>query len=93
MADVQSMSPPDLSTEEGREAYRTELRKAGFWPRQIGYGLVIAGAITVLWLKYGHQAPNPRLETAALAVCGIGWLLLIVAILMRSRYRRRLGSS
>ena len=51
-------APPDLSTEEGRTAYRLELRKAGFWPRQIGYGLVIAGAITVLWLRWDTMAPT-----------------------------------
>ena len=87
-----STTPPDLSTEEGRAAYQMGLRKAGFWPRQIGYGLVIAGALALLWMKFGHGPQNPRLWTAAMAVLSAGWVLLIVAILMRSRFRRRLGN-
>ena len=75
------MSAPDYS--EG-------LRKAGFWPRQIGYGLIIAGAITVLWLKFGGHPENPQLWTAAFVVLGIGWVLVILAMLLRTRYHRRL---
>ncbi|HWE45395.1 MAG TPA: hypothetical protein VG407_05150 [Caulobacteraceae bacterium] len=84
------MSPPDLSTEEGRAAYKLEVRKAGFWPRQIGFGLVIAAVVALLWFKFGHAPVNPRAWTAVMGVMCAGWMLLIVAILMRSRYRRRL---
>jgi hypothetical protein len=88
------MSAPDFSTPEGAAAYREELRKVGFWPRQIGYGLVIAGAITLFWMRWGHGPQNQQLWTAAMAVMVAGWVLLIVAILMRSRYhRRRLGGA
>jgi hypothetical protein len=85
-------TPPDLSTDEGRAAYRLEMRKAGFWPRQIGYGLIIASVITLAWFKFGHAPVNPQAWTAAMVVLGFGWVLLIVAILMRSRFRRRLGN-
>ena len=83
------MSAPDFSTPEGAAAYRAELRKAGFWPRQIGYGLVIAGALTLAWIRWGHGPHSQNLWTAAMGVMGVGWVLLIVAILMRSRYHRR----
>ena len=82
-------APPDFSTPEGVAAYRSELRKQGFWPRQIGYGLVIAAAITLVWMRWGHGPQNPHLWTAAMGVMVVGWVLLIVAILMRSRYHRR----
>ncbi|HEY3812579.1 MAG TPA: hypothetical protein VGL66_05095 [Caulobacteraceae bacterium] len=81
--------PPDLSTPEGAAAYRAELRAAGFWPRQIGYGLVIAAAITLIWMRWGHGSQSKTLCTAAMAVMAVGWVLLITAILMRSRYNRR----
>jgi hypothetical protein len=84
------LGPPDLSTDEGRAAYRMELRRVGFWPYSLGMGLIIAGALTLLWMKFGsHAGPNPRLWTAAMGVLSVGWVLFVVALLMRNRYHRR----
>jgi hypothetical protein len=82
-------APPDLSTEEGRAAYKEELRAVAFWPRQIGLGLVIAAALALMYVRFGNGGPNPRLEGASLAVMAVGWLLLVVAFVWRNRYHRR----
>ncbi len=92
MTDVTKTPPPpapNLDSPEGLAEYRAELRKVGFWPRQIGIGLIIAGAIGVCYVRWGGHGPNPNLYTASMVVLGVGWMLLIAAFLLRSRYHRR----
>jgi hypothetical protein len=80
---------PDISTPEGLAVYRAEFRKVAFWPRQVGLGLIIAGALGVCYVRWGGHGPNPNLYTASMVVLACGWLLMIAAFLMRSRYHRR----
>jgi hypothetical protein len=81
--------PPDIDDPDGRAAYREELRKVGFWPRSMGMGLILAGFISLAMMKWGGVPPNPRLGVASWAVLAAGWVLFVVAMLMRNRYHRR----
>jgi hypothetical protein len=80
---------PDLSTPEGRIAYRRELRMVA-WPlRAIGLPLVAGGAIGLIWLGRGPQrVTDSDIGLLALAMIGAGWVLLVAAIAKRSLYNK-----
>ncbi len=81
------MTAPDLDTEAGLAAYRAELRRVARAPRIAGFVAVFAGCLVVL-------AANQRWGiTPADAIWGygllaVGWALLVVAFVLRSRYHR-----
>jgi hypothetical protein len=80
--------PLDLNTEEGRAAYRVELRRVA-WPlRAAGFGLVLLGALGVLAPRWIPTWPQ-SLGTISWMVLAAGWVLFITAIVMRTRYHRR----
>jgi hypothetical protein len=80
---------PNLDTDEGRAAYRAELRKVGATTRAIGFGLVLAGVITVLWNSQVASTPNQTLYNGAYFVLALGWVFLVAAFFQRTRYHRR----
>ena len=82
-------APPDLSTEEGRAAWRDELRAVAFWPRTAGLGLIFGSGAVLLWTRYVSHTPNPTLTNAAFVTLALGWALFLVAFVMRNRYQRR----
>jgi len=80
------MTQPDLDSDNGRAAYRAELRAVGRVPRLIGFGLIVAGALAVLLAGQGGG------ETATLIgyfLLGTGWAFFAYAIILRSKHHRR----
>ena len=82
-------APLDLSSEEGRTAYRLELRRVAVWPRMAGFGLILGGALVLFWNLRFSGAPDQTLTIATYGAIGLGWALVLVAIFLRSRYQRR----
>jgi hypothetical protein len=82
-------APPDLSTEEGRAAWRDELRRVAFWPRMAGIGLIFGSGGVILWNRFVAHAANSVLTNAAFVTLALGWALFLVAFVMRNRYQRR----
>ena len=79
------MSLPDLNTDEGRAAYRKELRQVGRPLRFTGLALIVAAAVVVFWpTGEGGWPPIQQLTLAAIATIfvlasvwlrDLGWLL------------------
>ncbi len=86
------MSRPDLSTPEGIAAYRQELRGVARPYRWGGLLLIVLAALMVMgsrqgWFDLGETGVN-----IGYGLLAVGWGLVLVGILMRTRYhRRRLG--
>jgi len=81
------MARPDLGTTEGLSAYRAELRGVGKPLRLGAFALVIIGALVVvaaIWLPIPHALIN-----AGYVALGIGWILMVAAVFIRTRYHRR----
>jgi len=83
------MSLPDLNTDEGRAAYRKELRQVGRPLRLTGLVLIVAAAALILAVRQGVMGLNNDANVIAYAMLAGGWVLLIAAIYMRTRYNRR----
>jgi len=83
-----TQAPIDLSTAEGRDAYRAELRSVGRLARFFGFIIVIAGAGLLLTAK-SADAPPEWLLNIAWALLGSGWLVLGSAFVQRMLYHRR----
>ena len=80
--------PLDLNTEEGRSAYRAELRRVAWPVRAAGFGLVVLGALGVLAPRWIPEWPD-SLVAISWFVLAAGWVLFITAIVLRTRYHRR----
>lgn len=84
------MARPDLETIEGRRAYAAELRGVARPWRYSGLGLVTLGAAGIVATA---RADAPFLSSAVglgtIAVLAAGWVIVIVAIVKRTRYHRR----
>ena len=81
------MARPDLSTQEGLDAYRTELRSVAKPVRLAAFALVIIGALVVVsavWL----DVPGVVLSAGYIKL-GLGWVLMVLAVLQRTRHHRR----
>lgn len=83
------MSRPDLSTEEGRAAYRKELRGVGRPLRLGGLGLVIAAALLILASRKEMFGIGEWGITVSYGMLAAGWALVIAAVFMRTRHHRR----
>jgi hypothetical protein len=84
------VSAPDLSTPEGKLAYRSELRAVARLPRLVGLAAIVAGAMMVVLQRAGAFGLNPAgSNLPAFAVLAGGWVLLGLSILQRNRYHRR----
>ncbi|MBU2117743.1 MAG: hypothetical protein KJ954_09100 [Alphaproteobacteria bacterium] len=82
------MSRPDLNSDEAVAAYRAEMRAVGRKPRFAGLACVVLGAILV-WSVSQAGAAGPALQLAGYGLLAIGWVLMLAAIFMRTRYHRR----
>ena len=82
------MARPDLSTPEGVAAYRAEIRSVARPARLTGFVLVILGAIAVVAGGW-NAALEQVLVTGGYVLLGVGWVLLVAAIFMRTRHHRR----
>jgi len=80
---------PDLSTIEGRSAYHAELRRVAIWWRAAGFALVLAGVIGMI--RYG-RGPQGLFDSqggiVSVALVTLGWILLIAAIVKRTRHHK-----
>jgi len=81
------MARPDLSTSEGLTAYRAELRGVAQPMRLAAFALVLIGAAVVVagvWMDVPAWAIN-----GGYIALGIGWIMMVAAVFMRTRYHRR----
>ncbi len=66
------MSLPDLSTDEGRAAYRKELMAVGRPYRLGGLALVVAGAGYIIGTRYAQMPTNDVLNLVAFGALAAG---------------------
>ncbi len=83
------MTPPDLNREDGRAAYRRELRRVGWRWRWSGLGLIVLAAIWVALARDGAQAWAEQGVIVAYGLLAAGWVMVISSIAMRTRHHRR----
>ncbi len=83
------MSLPDLNTEEGRAAYRKELRRVALPIRWGGLGLIVVGALLALMARTGALGFDNRVMPVCYAALALGWALVLAAIVIRTRYHKR----
>lgn len=83
------MSLPDLSTDEGRAAYRAELMSVGRPYRLAGLALVVLGAAYIIATRYGGLAEQRALTMVAFAALAAGWALFLVGRYLRTQYHKR----
>lgn len=83
------MSLPDLSTDEGRAAYRAELMSVGRPYRLGGLALVVLGAGYIVATRYGGVPGNEPLTLAAYGALAVGWALFLVGRHLRTRHHKR----
>ncbi|MDI1280609.1 hypothetical protein [Brevundimonas sp.] len=82
------MSRPDLSSDEAIAAYKAEMRAVGRKQRFAGLACVVLGAIMV-WSVGQAGAAGPALQMAGYGLLAVGWVLMLAAIFLRTRYHRR----
>jgi hypothetical protein len=83
------MSAPDLDTEEGRAAYRKELRRVG-WPiRWAGLALITLGAGIALGSRYGTWGLTNEALPFAYGALALGWAMVLAAIYIRTQHHKR----
>lgn len=83
------MSLPDLNTEDGRAAYRKELRKVALPIRWGGLALIVLGAILALMARNSVFGATNSILPVAYAALGLGWGLVLAGIVIRTRYHKR----
>jgi hypothetical protein len=83
------MTAPNLATEEGRAAYRAELKRVA-WPLRLGGLVLIVGAAAlILAAREGWIGALELATNAGYVMLGLGWALFIAAIFVRTRYHKR----
>jgi len=83
------MSLPDLNTEEGRAAYRKELRRVAWPVRWGGLGLIVVGALFTLAVTRGMFGLAESAVVVGYGLVAVGWMLVIAAVFLRTRHHRR----
>ena len=83
------MSLPDLNTEEGRAAYRKELRRVAWPVRWGGLGLIVMGALFTLAVTRGMFGLPENAVVVGYGLVAVGWMLVIAAVFLRTRHHRR----
>lgn len=81
--------PPDLSTQEGRDAYRRELRTVAAPLRLAGLLVVLIGAGLAVATRATDWAFPVWIDTAIFTLLGLGWAILIAVIVLRYQHHRR----
>ena len=79
---------PDLTTPAGRDAYRRELHGVARPVRLAGLGLALAGVVVGATRYVMVPWPMPLLF-AALGLCVVGFILMTIGIVQRTRYHYR----
>ena len=82
------MTEPALQNDAELARYRTEVRAIGRSQRLAGFALVLAGAVAV-WSSGYVGAAGPTVQWGGSAALVAGWVLMLVAIFLRTRYVRR----
>ncbi|QTC92717.1 hypothetical protein [Brevundimonas goettingensis] len=83
------MSLPDLNTDEGRLAYRKELRRVA-WPiRMAGFLLIVLGGLLALGARTNTLGLDNGVMPVAYAALALGWVLFLAAIIIRTRHHKR----
>ena len=83
------MTLPDLSTEEGRAAYRKELRDVARPIRLGGLALILLAAVVVVVTSRGLFGVSPQLVIVGYGMLAVGWVLVIAAVFIRTRHHKR----
>jgi len=90
VSDQPVLPPPDLSTPEGKAAYRRELKAVARVPRLTGFLLILVGALLMIVRKAGYLGGNPaEPDWISLLALAAGWAALVLAFLQRNKYHRR----
>jgi len=82
------MSLPDISTEEGRAAYRAELKAVARPYRLGGFVLILLGVGYVLATRYDFVPTQQTLLMIAYGMVAAGWALFLVSIYLRNRHHK-----
>lgn len=83
------MAAPDLSTDEGRAAYRKELRAVARPLRAGGLAMVVAAALLILLVRNGTFGIGQWGITVSYGMLAAGWAMVIAAIWQRTRHHKR----
>ena len=83
------MTLPDLNTEDGRAEYRRELRRVALPMRWSGLGLIVAGAVWAILVRYNVFGLTNETMVPAYGALALGWALVLAAIYTRTRYHKR----
>ena len=80
------MTDAPRTQEEALALYRATGRTQRF----AGFGLIVLGAVLVWIAPNAGASAGPVLQWVAYASLAGGWVLMLVAIFLRTRMRRRL---
>ena len=80
---------PDLETEEGRAAYRRELRGVGLPVRAAGLALILLAAVFVVLASRGMLGLSEDAVVIGYGMLAFGWALVITAVFIRTRHHRQ----
>ncbi len=83
------MPAPDLDSDEGRAAYRKELRQVARPLRAGGLALVVGAAVLILMTRQGPAGLVEWAFTASYVMLGLGWVCVIGAVYTRTRHHKR----
>lgn len=83
------MSAPDLSTEDGRAAYRAELRKVALPMRWTGLALIVLAAVFCVGASRGFLGLPEGSVVIGYGMLAAGWALVIATVFLRTRHHRR----
>ena len=83
------MSLPDLSTDEGRAAYRAELKAVARPYRLGGLVLILLGVAWVMATRYEVVPQQQILMVIAYGLVAAGWALFLASTFLRNRHHKR----
>ena len=80
---------PDLETEEGRAAYRAELRAVALPLRWTGLALILLAALFCVGASRGFLGLPEGSVVIGYGLLAAGWVLVIATTYLRNRHHRR----
>jgi hypothetical protein len=86
---LMDLPPPDLSTPEGKAAYRAELFKVARPLRLTGLTLTIVGILMLFQAQGWQSAAERTFGLAGIVLIVVGWSLMIAGIVKRTLYHRK----
>lgn len=89
MTEPVKTSLPDLDTEEGRAAYRRELRRVAWPVRMAGLALILLAALFLVVASRGMFGLGESHFVVGYGMLAFGWVLVIAAVFIRTRHHRR----